>query len=334
MHALITGCTGQDGAYLSQLLLSKGFKVTGTSPRRSDDGRSLWRLDELGVLQHENFKHEALDITCSAAVNTAIVNNCYDQVYNLAAQSFVKESFVSPTATTQINYVGVLNLLEAIRKWSPYTCFYQASTSEMFGTADDYIQSEVTPFHPRSPYAIAKAAAHYATQMYREAYDIYACSGILFNHESPYRGIEFVTRKITDGAAQVFAGKQEHITLGNIDTQRDWGHARDYVRAMNMMLENDEPEDFVIATGQAHSIKDVLNIAFNHVGLDYRDHLKQDIKFMRPSDVPKLCGNAGKARAKLDWEPQILFQTMIEEMVDYDLQRHDIDPILLKAQMG
>lgn len=336
MRVLITGVTGQDGAYLSHLLLSRGYKVTGTSPRRSDDGKSLWRLRDMGVLDNPNFTHDVLDVTCSTSVNNILLGSKhpFDQVYNLAAQSFVAESFNSPIATTTIGYLGVLNLLECIRNATPTTRFYQASTSEMFGLVTDNIQNELSRFHPRSPYATAKAAAHYAVQQYREAYGIFACSGILFNHESPFRGIEFVTRKITDGLAQIVAGKAEHITLGNLDTRRDWGHASDYVRAMNLMLEAEEPEDYVVATGVSHSIDDVLRVAFSHLGMDHTPYIKQDERYMRPSEVPALLGDATRAREKLAWAPVITFENMICEMVDFDLFRHGVDPIELLAERG
>jgi len=332
MHALITGVTGQDGAYLTQLLLSRGYKVVGTSPRRSDDKRSLWRLDAIGALDNPNFSFETLDVTCSSSVNTAIREGQFEQVYNLAAQSFVAESFKSPIATSTINYMGVLHLLEAIRVNSPHTRFYQASTSEMFGLVNCEHQSEETPFHPRSPYAVAKAAAHYCVQNYREAYGLYACCGILFNHESPLRGIEFVTRKITDGIARIVTGKADSITLGNIDASRDWGHAQDYVRAMNLMLERDVADDFVIATGVPHTVRYLLRIAFAYMGLDYEQYVKQDERYMRPSEVPLLCGDAKKARDALQWAPVHTFEDMIIEMLIYDLQRHGYDQVEAMAR--
>ena len=327
MHALITGVTGQDGAYLSALLLGEGYQVTGTSPRRSSDNSNLRRLMEVGALENHKFKYDTMDVTCASSVDAMITSQHFDVIYNLAAQSYVAESFVSPLATTQINYNGVLNLLESIKKFSRETRFYQASTSEMFGLVDCEAQNEDTKFHPRSPYGVAKCAAHYAVQNYREAYGMYACSGILFNHESPHRGIEFVTRKITDGVAKIVSKQRMDISLGTLDSQRDWGHARDYVRAMHMMMTQDRPEDFVIATGVTHSVRDVLEIAFSHVGLDYRDYVEQDARYMRPSDVPILCGDPSKARSKLGWEPTVDFEDMIKEMVDFDLFRHNVDPL-------
>ena len=327
MHALITGVTGQDGAYLTALLLGEGYKVTGTSPRRSSDNSNLRRLAEVGALENHNFKYDTVDVTCASSVDAMITSQHFDVVYNLAAQSFVQESFVSPVATTQINYVGVINLLESIKKFSRDTRFYQASTSEMFGLVDCEAQNEETKFHPRSPYGVAKTAAHYAVQNYREAYGMYACSGILFNHESPHRGIEFVTRKITDGVAQIVAKQRMDIVLGNLDAQRDWGHARDYVRAMHLMMTQSRPKDYVIATGITHSVRDVLTTAFSHVNLEYQQYVQNDPRYMRPSDVPILCGDSSKARKELGWEPTVTFEDMIKEMVDFDLFRYNVDPL-------
>lgn len=329
MRVLITGCTGQDGAYLAELLLAQGHHVVGTSPRRSGDGCNLSNLQALGVLNNPNFGYDTLDVTCSSSVDNLIESCGYDEVYNFAAQSFVAESFKSPGATAQINYIGVLNLLESIRRHSRDTRLYQASTSEMFGLVNCEAQNETTPFHPRSPYAVAKVAAHYAVQNYREAYGMYACSGILFNHESPFRGLEFVTRKITDGVAQIVAGKRMHLYLGDLEAQRDWGDARDYVRAMTLMLRQDRPDDFVIATGITHSVRDVLRVAFEHVNLDYHEYVERDERYMRPSDVPVLRGDATKARDVLGWEPSNTFEKLITEMTAYDLQRHGVDPIKL-----
>jgi len=334
MRALITGCTGQDAAYLSAHLLSRGYKVVGTSPRRSDDGKNMWRLQEVGALDHPNFEYQPLDVTCAASVTRAVAENQFDQIYNLAAQSFVKESFDSPIATAHINYIGVLNLLEAIRQHSPDSHFYQASTSEMFGLVNAERQDESTPFHPRSPYGVAKAAAHYAVQNYREAHDLYCCSGILFNHESPLRGIEFVTRKITDGVAAIVAGDREFITLGNTEALRDWGHAADYVRAMNLMLEQDEPDDFVIATGETHSVQQFIDLAFAVAGLDAVDYIKQDERYMRPAEVPMLRGDATKARDKLGWAPYITFNDLVYDMMINDLHRHGIDYVALISESG
>lgn len=329
MRILITGCTGQDGAYLSELLLSEGHQVVGTSPRRSSDDANLDRLHLVGALDKPTFDYDTLDVTCSASVDRRISSGGFDEVYNLAAQSFVLESFKSPIATAQINYIGVLNLLDSIRRHSPTTRFYQASTSEMFGLVNCEAQNEATPFHPRSPYGVSKVAAHYAVQNYREAYGMYACSGILFNHESPLRGLEFITRKITDGVARIVANKAPHLYLGNLEAQRDWGDARDYVRGMTLMLRQDKPKDFVLATGITHSVRDVLRVAFSHVNLDYREYVKQDARYMRPSEVPILCGDASYAKTELAWQPEYEFNELITEMVVYDLQRHGIDPVKL-----
>lgn len=340
MRALITGCTGQDGAYLSALLLEHGYNVTGSSPRRSADDKNLWRLRTKNagtyrsVLDHPNFEFVSLDVTCSASVNNVIGSYDYDEIYNLAAQSFVAESFKSPAATAAINYIGVLNLLEAVRTLSPLSRFYQASTSEMFGRVNVGAQNEFTPFHPRSPYATAKAAAHHAVVNYREAYGLLASCGILFNHESPLRGIEFVTRKITDGAAQIVAGKRDSLLLGNMDSRRDWGHAEDYTYAMYLMMQQELPDDYVIATGKAHSVRDAVNFVFERVGLDPHERVSQDPRFSRPSDVPFLCGNADKAREKLGWKPTHTFEDMMYEMLSIDLQRHCVDPIQLIATGG
>jgi len=333
MRALITGVTGQDGAYLAQLLLSNDYDVVGVSPRRSDDGKNMWRLDSLGVTEHPRYTHETCDITCSASVTSLFTRYDFDYAYNLAAQSFVAESFRSPFATSQINYFGVLNILEAIRQISRETRFYQASTSEMFGLVYVDGQNEETPFHPRSPYGVAKAAAHYLVQNYREAYGLFACCGILFNHESPLRGLEFVTRKITDGVARIVSGKSQVLRLGNMDALRDWGYAPDYVRGMYMMLQHGEPDDYVLATGVTHSVRDVVDIAFGVVGLDPDEFIEQDLEYMRPSDVPLLCGDASKAKRVLGWTPTVDFESMIREMVHFDLQRHGYD-ILTELARG
>lgn len=329
--ALITGVTGQDGAYLSKLLLKKGYEVHGSC--RHSAAPNFWRLDELGIVKNmmgstifnANFLSVTLDITCPHAVASVIIEGQYDEVYNLAAMSFVKESFNSPAATFEISAKGVLNLLEAIRLHSPHTKFYQASTSEMFGLVNVEAQDENTPFHPRSPYGVAKAAAHYLVQNYREAYDLHASSGILFNHESPLRGEEFVTRKITKGIAEIVAGKRNKISLGNLDIVRDWGHAEDYVRAMWLMLQQKKAGDYVIATGEPHSLGYFLYKAFKVAGIDnYMDYVLQDPKYIRPSDVPALCGNADRAYVLMNWQPKYTFEEMVEEMVNADLKRLEI----------
>lgn len=320
MKALITGITGQDGAYLTQLLLSKGYKVVGAS--RHSASINYWRLSELGLLDNANLELISLDVTCSSSVNNVLSGYNFDEVYNLAAQSFVAESFVSPLSTFQINAMGVLNLLEAIRRINKNIRFYQASTSEMFGLTNVEGQTEATPFHPRSPYAVAKAAAHYTVQNYREAYGLHASCGILFNHESPLRGLEFVTRKVTDGAVRCLVGETNKLLLGNMDAKRDWGHARDYVKGMWKMLQRDTPDDYVLATGEAHSVYELVQFAFDSVGLDWHEFVKPDKRFMRPSEVPYLCGSANKAKLLLGWEPETTFRELIAEMVASDLRKH------------
>ena len=338
MKALITGITGQDGAYLSKLLLGKGYEVHGGYRRSAS--LNFWRLKELDIMAdasvvseaHPNFTLHGFDVTCSVSVTQTILRGQYDEVYNLAAQSFVAESFNSPLSTFNINAVGTFHILEAIRQHSPHTRFYQASTSEMFGLVNVAAQNEDTPFHPRSPYGVAKAAAHYAVVNYREAYGLHASCGILFNHESNLRGLEFITRKITDGVARIVAGKQEKIRLGNLAALRDWGHAKDYVYGMWLMLQQEAPDDYVLATGKTHSILTLLSIAFSQVGLDYEDYIEQDERYMRASDIPILCGDAAKAREILEWKLMYDFETMIVEMLNYDLYRHGIDPIELQLK--
>lgn len=332
MKALVTGISGQDAAYLTELLLSKGYEVHGGFRRSAS--QSYWRLNEMGLANgiesnHPNLKLIPFDLTCSASVTRTIAEGEYDEIYNLAAQSFVAESFNSPASTFDINARGVLYILEAIRQFSGRSKFYQASTSEMFGLVNVESQNESTPFYPRSPYGVAKCAAHYATVNYREAYGLHASCGILFNHESPFRGIEFVTRKVTDGVAKIVAGKQEKLSLGNMEAYRDWGHARDYVFGMWLMLQQEVPDDYVLATGLTYTVEEMVDIAFKCVGLNYKDYIEQDERFMRPSDVPLLCGDPSKAQEKLGWEAVTPFEEMIQEMVNYDLYRQGIDPIEL-----
>jgi len=340
--ALVTGASGQDAAYLIELLLQKGYEVYAGMRRTAS--MNLWRLKELSLVTESEYEEHNpaqgltflnFDVTCSAQVNNVIDEGQFDEVYNLAAMSFVPESFASPVATFQINAVGALNIMAAINQFSPSTRLYQASTSEMFGLVNVESQGEDTPFHPRSPYAVAKVAAHYAVQNYREAYENFFCSGILFNHESPLRGEEFVTRKITKAVARIVAGKQQFLELGNLDAYRDWGHARDYVYAMYLMLQQDEPEDFVIATGEKHRVWDVVHTAFTYVGIDvWAEHLMKNPDLMRPSEVPLLLGNPAKAQDKLGWKRAYDFETMIREMVDYDLSREGVDPIIYHAQLA
>jgi GDPmannose 4,6-dehydratase len=318
--ALVTGVTGQDGAYLSQLLLEKGYEVHGLVRRSSHSEQFDHRLRWLGIQNDVHFVDgNVTDLSSLCRIVRAIRP---DEVYNLAAQSFVKSSWDQPLLTANVTGVGALNVLEALRLEAPQARFYQASSSEMFGKVQQPVQTEKTPFYPRSPYAVAKLFAHWTTINYRESFGMFAVSGILFNHESPLRGLEFVTRKVTDGAARIKLGLNEQLRMGNMDAKRDWGHARDYVRAMWLMLQQEKPEDFVIATGRTTSVRDMVRIAFSHVGLNAEDHIVVDPKFARPAEVDILLGDAGKARAKLGWEAAIGLEEMIIEMVEADLKRH------------
>ncbi|MDV2079927.1 GDP-mannose 4,6-dehydratase [Marinobacter xestospongiae] len=317
--ALITGVTGQDGAYLAQLLLEKGYRVVGLAPRRSSTDTNLARLEWLGVAD----KVELMDgdLTDLASLIRCVQFADPDEVYNLGAQSFVKTSWDQPILTGQATGLGAVNMLEALRIAKPNARFYQASTSEMYGLIQEPMQSETTPFYPRSPYAAAKLYAHWMTVNYRESFDMFACSGILFNHESPLRGLEFVTRKVTDGVARIKLGLANELRLGNIDAKRDWGHARDYVKAMWLMLQQDEADDFVIATGHTTTVRDMCRIAFDAAGLEMDKHLVIDPAFFRPAEVDVLLGNAGKAREKLAWEPETSLESMIQEMYKADFER-------------
>lgn len=315
--ALITGVTGQDGAYLTKLLLEKGYKVYGLIARRSTC--STWRLEFLGIgTQVELIEG---DITDLSSLVRAVKKAKPSEVYNLAAQSFVSTSWTQPILTMQVNGLGVLNVLEAIRITDPSVKFYQASTSEMFGLTKEPVQSEKTPFHPRSPYGVAKLFGHWITVNYRESFNIFACSGILFNHESPIRGIEFVTRKVTDAVARIKMGKHKELRLGNIDTKRDWGFAGDYVEAMWSILQQQEPDDYVVATGRTTSVREMCKIAFDYVGLNYEDYVVIDPDLFRPAEVDVLLGNPAKARKKLGWRPKTTLEELIKMMVDADLQR-------------
>ena len=316
-NALITGITGQDGAYLAKLLLGKGYRVFGLHARRSTD--TLWRLRHLGIESEVNLIDG--DLTDLSAVIRAMEKSAAEEVYNLGAQSFVGSSWDQPLLTANVTGVGALNVLEAVRIVNPKSRFYQASTSEMFGLIQESMQSETTPFYPRSPYGVAKLYAHWMTVNYRESFGLHASSGILFNHESPLRGIEFVTRKVTDAVARIKQGKQKELRLGNIDAKRDWGFAGDYVEAMWLMLQQDTPDDFVIATGLTTTVRDMCRIAFNHVGLKYEDHVVIDPKFYRPAEVDVLLGNPAKAKAKLGWVAQTNLESLITMMVDADMVR-------------
>ena len=318
-RALITGVTGQDGAYLAQLLLGKGYEVSGmirrSSHRGVEDHRQRW-LGIAGAVQLLDG-----DLADLASLMRVMAQARPDEVYNLAAQSFVASSWHQPVLTANITAVGVVNVLEAMRAVAPGARFYQASSSEMYGRIQEERQSESTPFYPRSPYAVAKLYGHWITVNYRESFGFHASSGILFNHESPLRGIEFVTRKVTDGVARIKLGQASELRLGNIDARRDWGHARDYVRAMWLMLQQDTPDDYVVATGRTTTVRDMCAIAFAHVGLDPDAHVVIDPAFYRPAEVEVLLGNPAKAAEKLGWRAEIDLATMIREMVEADLAR-------------
>jgi GDPmannose 4,6-dehydratase len=326
--AIVTGITGQDGAYLAHLLLKKGYEVYGLIARRST--RTDWRLRYLGIDRQVNLiEGDLLDVSSIIrAINQAEPN----EIYNLGAQSFVATSWKQPILTAQATGMGVLNVLEAIRLTNPKIRFYQASTSEMFGKIQEPMQSENTPFYPRSPYGVAKLFGHWMTKNYRESFDMFACSGILFNHESPLRGIEFVTRKVTDAAARIKLGVQDELRLGNIDAKRDWGFAGDYVEAMWLMLQQDNADDYVIATGRTTTVRDMCRIAFSHIGLNYEDYLKIDPKFYRPAEVDILLGNPSKAKEKLGWQPRTSLEELITMMVDADLERVRNEIRLSKAE--
>lgn len=314
-RALITGLTGQDGSYLAELLLDKGYDVYGLVRRSSTEG--FERI--------EGYRRRITlidgDLSDQSSLLDAVEQARPDEVYNLAAQSFVGTSWREPVFTGDIDALGVTRMLEALRRVNPETRFYQASSSEMFGRVRETPQTEDTPFHPRSPYGVAKVYGYHITVNYRESYGMHASNGILFNHESPRRGIEFVTRKITDAVARIKLGMAEDLRLGNLDAKRDWGHAADYVRAMWLMLQADEPGDYVIATGETHTVREFCEIAFARVGLDYEAYVVVDPAFFRPAEVELLLGDASKARRELGWEPTVSFRGLVEMMVDADLER-------------
>jgi GDPmannose 4,6-dehydratase len=318
-RALITGVTGQDGSYLAELLLEKGYDVYGMVRRSSTENfeRIAHVADRIKLVQ--------ADLLDPSSLVEALEESQPQEVYNLGAQSFVPTSWRQPVLTAEFTAVGVTRLLEAIRRVDPDIRFYQASSSEMFGKVREVPQTEVTPFYPRSPYGVAKVYGHFITVNYRESYGLYAVSGILFNHESPRRGLEFVTRKISDGVARIKLGLAEELRLGNLESERDWGFAGDYVDAMWRMLQQDEPEDYVVATGSAHSVQEFVNIAFAHAGLEPEKHVKTDPEFLRPAEVDQLVGDASKAREKLGWEPRHSFRELAEMMVDADLERLSSD---------
>jgi GDPmannose 4,6-dehydratase len=313
--ALITGITGQDGSYLAEVLLEQGYRVVGMTRRTSTITfeRIAHLTDQLEIVQG--------DLLDQNSLAQALRETRPDEVYNLAAQSFVPTSWNQPVLTGEFTALGVTRLLEAIRQVDPAIRYYQASSSEMFGKVAEVPQHELTRLHPRSPYGVAKVYGHWITVNYRESYDLFAVSGILFNHESPRRGLEFVTRKITDGAARVKLGLTDTLALGNLDAKRDWGYAGDYVRAMWLMLQQDVPDDFVVATGVTHSVREFCEAAFAHVGLDYRDHVATDPAFVRPAEVDLLVGDPSKARQQLGWEPTVSFGDLVRMMVDADMER-------------
>lgn len=316
--ALVTGITGQDGAYLAKFLLDKGYKVYGLLARRAT--ATTWRLEYLDILD----KVELLegDLTDVTSIIRAVEEAKPDEFYNLGAQSFVGTSWKQPQLTAQSTGLGALNCLEAIRIVNSKIKFYQASTSEMFGGMPEYpLQSEATPFHPRSPYGVAKLFAHWSTINYRESHNIFGCCGILFNHESPLRGIEFVTRKVTDAVARIKLGVQEDLHLGNIDAKRDWGFAGDYVEAMWLMLQQENPDVYVVATGRTTTVRDMCRIAFEHVGLDYEKYVVIDPRFYRPAEVDLLLGDPAKAKEKLGWTAKTSLEELINMMVDADIRR-------------
>jgi GDPmannose 4,6-dehydratase len=314
-RALITGLTGQDGSYLAELLLEKGYEVTGAVRRASTS--NYWRVEHL----LDRITLKPADLLDQLSLIRLIDNVAPDELYNLAAMSFVPASWDQPMLTGEFNSQGVTRVLEAIRHVNPKIRFYQASSSEMFGKVREVPQTELTPFYPRSPYGVSKVFAHYITVNYRESYDLFAVSGILFNHESPRRGLEFVTRKVTDGVARIKLGLADSLALGNLDAQRDWGFAGDYVRAMWMMLQQDRADDYVIATGTTHKVRDLVELAFGHVGLDWQKYVRLDPRYLRPAEVDLLIGDPSKARNTLGWSPEVNFGGLIRMMVDADLAR-------------
>jgi GDPmannose 4,6-dehydratase len=319
-RAIITGITGQDGSYLAELLLSKGYEVVGTVRRAS--APNLWRIQSL----LDRITIKPADLLDQLSLIRVVDEVRPHEFYNLAAMSFVPASWDQPMLTGEFNAQGVTRVLEAIRQVDPGIRLYQASSSEMFGKVRETPQNELTPFYPRSPYGVSKVFAHYITVNYRESYDLFAVSGMLFNHESPRRGLEFVTRKVTDGVARIKLGLADSLSLGNLEAHRDWGFAGDYVRAMWLMLQRERPDDYVIATGVSHSVRDLVEVAFAHAGLDWRAHVKLDPKLIRPAEVEHLIGDSTKARTELGWQPDVDFAALIKMMVDADVERLDGAP--------
>jgi GDPmannose 4,6-dehydratase len=313
--ALITGITGQDGSYLAEFLLDKGYRVVGTVRRSS--APNLWRIEHL----LDRIDLRPADLLDQLSIVRLIDEVQPDELYNLAAMSFVPASWDTPLLTGEFNSQGVTRVLEAIRQVKPDTRFYQASSSEMYGKVRAVPQSEDTPFHPRSPYGVSKVFGHYITVNYRESYGMFACSGILFNHESPRRGLEFVTRKVTDGVARIKLGLVDSLPLGNLDARRDWGFAGDYVKAMWLMLQQTTADDFVVATGETHPVRELVEIAFDHVGLDWQKYVKVDPRFLRPAEVDLLIGDPTKARTQLGWKQEVDFPALVKMMVDADVAR-------------
>ena len=314
-RALITGISGQDGSYLAELLLEKGYEVTGTVRRSS--APNLWRIEHL----LDRIELRPADLLDQLSLMKVIAEVRPHELYNLAAMSFVPASWDQPMLTGEFNAQGVTRLLEAIRQVDPEIRLYQASSSEMYGKVREVPQTELTPFYPRSPYGVSKVFAHYITVNYRESYNLFAVSGILFNHESPRRGLEFVTRKVTDGVARIKLGLADSLALGNLDAQRDWGFSGDYVRAMWLMLQQNQPDDYVIATGESHSVRELVELAFEHAGLDWKRYVRLEPKFLRPAEVDHLIGDASKARAALGWRPEVDFPGLVRMMVDADRAR-------------
>ena len=318
--AFITGITGQDGSYLAEFLLEKGYRVIGVVRRSSTTPyeRIAHLIDRIELV--------SADLLDQSSLTDAVHDAAPDEIYNLAAQSFVQTSWYQPVLTGEFTALGVTRMLEAMKKAAPKSRFYQASSSEMFGKVVEVPQRESTPFYPRSPYGVAKAYGHWITLNYRESFGLYAVSGILFNHESPRRGLEFVTRKVTDGVARIKLGISSELRLGNVEARRDWGFAGDYVDAMWRMLQQDEPDDYVVATGETWSVRQLCEVAFETAGLDYRDYVRHDAKFDRPAEVDLLVGDPAKAKEKLGWEPKVHFKDLIRMMVNADLARHSVAP--------
>jgi GDPmannose 4,6-dehydratase len=314
-RALITGITGQDGSYLAELLLDKGYEVHGIVRRASTT--NYWRIEHL----LDRVRLCPADLLDQLSIIRVLADVRPHELYNLAAMSFVPASWDQPMLTGEFNAQGVTRVLEAVRQVDPGIRLYQASSSEMFGKVREVPQTELTPFYPRSPYGVSKVFAHYITVNYRESYDLFAVSGILFNHESPRRGLEFVTRKVTDGVARIKLGLADSMSLGNLDAHRDWGFAGDYVRAMWLMLQQDRADDYVIATGESHSVRELVELAFGHAGLEWQKHVRTDPKFLRPAEVEHLIGDPAKARSALGWKPEVDFAGLVRMMVDADLAR-------------